>query len=221
MLCAAQPLQAPAEVAARLPRSLPFLLEHLGGQTLRETEAVLNGGPATVRVLGFPRGARGLARELAQALQLPAAAAPQPAASFWLEAPAPGGATSRVIVLPGGDTTALAFLLELPPGQPPGAPAWPWNDLPPPPAFEPGFTAAIEGGRIALVTGTLPLPGAPARRALADALAAAGWSCATPAAERLATVLHARRGETLLATTLPAADGAPGTRVALLRHRPR
>lgn len=220
LLCAAGAVHAPAAVVARIPRSLPLLLEQLGGRTVRQAEALLNGEPATVRVLGFSRSTADLARELAQALQQPHAVVPFGTASYWLDEPAPDGANTRTLILPGNGSAALAILLERPPGRPPNEPAWPWKDLTPPPGFEPGFTAVLEGGRIALATGAVDLPGAQARLALDACLTEGGWACATPAAERLATVLYARRGETLLATTLPAADGGPGARIALLRRRP-
>lgn len=162
---------------------------------MREESIVLNGAQGTLSVFAFDLSVSAL--------------------ESALPSPLPHG----VYLLPCGAAEAgqcLAFALE---SDKPGAPEWPWSDLPPAGGFEPSFSALLNDGRTGFAGGDTALSPDAARAAWSSHLAANGWAAASPAADSTSLSLYVKGRETLALTVLALPDGT--SRVSLLRRVPR
>jgi hypothetical protein len=214
---------AGAAVFSRIPKTPVPALEQLGGRTLQTGDVRVNGTPGTLTVLGFDMSAAGVCNALAAALERPDVAQAGSSGALLFAWPTDKGTPPHVLVQTAGAADhALAIVIDLPPDAPDASPTWPWQDIAAPPSFLPGFSAEDADGRTSLVTGSSSLAPEQARSELAERLASAGWVAATPAAEVVSTALFARGTETLVATVLPpSGTDQPGSRLLILRRRPR
>ena len=166
-------------------------LRAAGGREVFREAATANGLAGTIRVFALP----------------PAPDGAQPAFG-----PAGAGAWCARIpgAEPGAPSAALLFEAEGAGRTASGVQPWPISDIPPPDGLEPSFAATLAGSGTAAAVGSFG--GAPIAAAahLRAALAAGGWTPATPGAAAATSFFFRRGGAVAFGSAATRADGSTG-----------
>jgi hypothetical protein len=203
VLLALAPVEA--RVSLRIGGNAPVVLEAAGGAVVHAADYRVNGIEARVEVFAFKDAQPDLAASLLRRLGLEPDAA---AGAAMVRLPAKYG-RAWLLVLPGMTAdVASAVLVQAEGDLAAGAPEWPFPDIAQTPGFTLEFSGTSRASGLSVCTGLHNLQAGAAMQVVADQFRRAGWTAATPAADKVSAVLFTRGDDVALVCTVPRETGS-------------
>ena len=198
---------APAEarVSLRVGGNAPAALEAAGGAVVHAGDYRVNGIEARVEVFSFKDASPDLAASLLRRLGLEPAAA---ADAAMMRLP-PKYGRAWLFVLPGMTAdVASAVLVQAEGDLAAGVPEWPFPDIAQTPGFTLEFSGTSRASGLSVCAGVHNLQAGAAMQVVTGQFRRAGWTTATPAADKVSAVLFARGDDVALVCTVPRESGS-------------
>lgn len=204
-LTLAAALTSDARVFMKVSGDPYAVVESAGGSRIYRADVKVNGIDAKLNVYAFKAFSETVGRTLLQRFGLNPGDMREGAI---VKLPAAFG-HAWLFVLPGmtGDVTS-AMLIDGASDLSSGEPRWVFADLAQPPGFTPEFSGEDRESGMAVSIGSSEMQAGVAMRVVSGILNRAGWSAATPAAERTSSVLFARGDDVAVVCALPRDRGS-------------
>ncbi len=194
-----------ARVFMKIRGDADVVMSSGGGSKVYESDIEVNGRSATLRVYGFKEGSEMVGATLLRRFDLDASAMLEGA---MVKLPKQFGA-AWLFVLPGmtGDVSS-AILIESREGFASGTPQWVFPELPQPPGFSAEFSAVDKESRFVMCSGSFGMPASAALSVMRGIFERDGWVTATPAKDKVSSLLFAKGDNVALACTIPQESGS-------------
>lgn len=200
-------LTTPAEgrVFMKIRGDADVVMSSSGGSTVYESNIEVNGRAATLRVYSFKEGSEAVGAHLLRRFGLDASAMLEGA---MVKLPKRYGA-SWLFLLPGmTDDVSSVILIESAESFASGTPQWAFPELPQPPGFSAEFSAVDKESRFVMCSGSSAMPAPVALSVMRGILERDGWVSATPAKDKVSSLLFAKGDDVALACTIPQESGS-------------
>ena len=198
-------LPVEARVFMKIRGDADVVMSSGGGSKVYESDIEVNGCSATLRVYSFKEGSETVGAHLLRRFGLDASAMLEGAR---VKLPKRFGA-SWFFVLPGmTDDVSSAILIESGEGFASGTPQWVFPELPQPPGFSTEFSATDKESRFVMCSGSSGMPAATTLSVMRGILARDGWVTATPAKDKVSSLLFAKGDNVALACAIPQESGS-------------
>ena len=194
-----------ARVSLRIGGNAPVVLEAAGGAVVHAGDYRVNGIEARVEVFAFKDAQPGLAASLLRRFGLEPGVA---ADAAMVRLPAKYG-RAWLLTLPGMTAdVASAMLVQAEGDLAAGAPQWPFPDIALTPGLALDFSGTSRASGLSVCTGRHELQAGAAMQVVAGQFSRAGWTAATPAADKVSAVLFTRGDDVALVCAVPRESGS-------------
>lgn len=193
-----------ARVFMKIRGDADVIVGSVGGTRVYESDIEVNGLSAKLRAYGFKDASETVGAELLKRFGLDASAMREGA---MVRLPERFG-TSWLFVIPGmtGDVSS-AILIEAGDSFESGTPQWIFPELPLPPGFSAEFSAVDKESRFVMSCGSVGLPSSAAISMVCGIFERDGWIAATPAKDKVSSILFAKGDNIALVCATPRDGG--------------